>query len=424
LFLVFFIVESAIVIATLAPSWQGGKIDTVQAITVGYQSRSSRGSSLASFVKRLGLSPVVALGIKDIFSKPLRAVMSISGMVLTIVIVITSIEAQSTSQELADNRVYNYGTSADMKIARNFVPEHIIRDEILNHQQVVGSYAELQLYGQTPGHSDQPLLIRLLSGDYQDFDFQLKEGRIVNSPGEAVLGYAVLDLIEAKIGDSVEFIVEGTPIELKIVGRTMESFNTGYVVLSSLETYEIQLGEAVEPSVYYLLLKDFNNADGQKREWMEKSRGLTSIDVIKREPPSSMAQLVNLITSLGLIMVIVTGVNLMSTSLLSVRERTRDLGILKALGLTPTQIGASVVIGAIAMVVIALVVGIGIGLLLMQEFIRQVGMEIGAGPDFFFIHWGMISLLLPFVVILAIVSSLWPAYRSSRIQVVDALRYE
>lgn len=123
-------------------------------------------------------------------------------------------------------------------------------------------------------------------------------------------------------------------------------------------------------------------------------------------------------------MVIVTGANLMSTSLLSVRERTRDLGIQKALGLTPAQIGLSVVMGSIAMAVIALLGGITMGLLLMKEFVQQVGIEIGAGPDFFFIHWGMIGLLLPFVVVLAILSSLWPAYRSARLQVVDALRYE
>jgi putative ABC transport system permease protein len=424
LLIVFIIVELAIVVATLLPAWRGGRIDTVQAITVGYQSRSRRVSSLARLARKLRLSPIVALGIKDIFSKPLRAVMSIMGMVLTIVIVITSIEAYSTSRELAESRVYNYGTSADVKITRNYVPEEMIESEILDHAQVTESYVELPLYGQSPSHSEQPILFRLLGGDYQDFEFQLKEGRMLIAPGEAVVGYAVLELLQASVGDVEKFVIEGTPVELTIVGRYLESSNTGYVVLSSIETYQNQLGTDVQPSVYYLRLQDFSIAEELKREWLTQSQGLVSINILKKEPPMSMTQLVDLIMSLGLIMVIVTGVNLMSTSLLSVRERTKDLGIQKTLGLTPAQIALSVVIGSIAMAVIALLIGITMGLLLMLEFIQQVGIEIGAGPDFFFIHWEILSLLLPFVVLLAIVSSLWPALRSSRLQVVDALRYE
>lgn len=424
LLIVFIVVECAIVIATILPAWRGGRIDTVQAITVGYRSRSRRVSSLARLATKLHLSPVIALGIKDIFSQPLRAVLSITGMVLTIVIVITAIEGHSTSWELAENRVYNYGTSADMKITRNFVPETLIEAEILNHSQVTSSYAELPLYGQIPDHSEQPILVRLLSGDYQEFNFYLKEGRMVNAPGEAVVGYSVLELLGANIGDREQFVIEGTPVELTIVGRTMEAFNTGYVVISSLETYQQQLGMDVRPSVYYLRLQDFENAENLRREWLTQSQNLISINIIKKEPPMSMSQFVDLIKSLGLIMVIVTGVNLMSTSLLTVREQTKDLGIQKALGLTPSQIGLGVVIGSIALAMIALIIGISLGLLLMGEFIQQVGIELGAGPDFYTIHWGPMTLLLPLVVLLGIISSLLPAIRSARLQVVDALRYE
>ncbi|OGO17368.1 MAG: hypothetical protein A2Z14_11925 [Chloroflexi bacterium RBG_16_48_8] len=424
LLIVFFLVESAIAIATLLPAWRGGKINTVQAITVGYQSQDYRVSGLAHLATRLCLPTVVSLGVKDTFSKPLRAAMSITGMVLTIVIVITSIEAQSTSKELAKNRVYDQGTSADMKVVRNFVPEEVIRNEILNHPDVTRFYTELPLFGQTPDYSEQPILFRLLSGAYQDFNFQLKEGRMIKAPGEAVVGYAVLDLLDAKIGNQVEFIIEGTLVELTIVGRYMESFNTGFVVLSNLETYKEKLGIEVQPLVYYLRLEDFTAAESLRSEWLTETKDLISIKIIKKEPPTSTAQLVDLITSLGLIMVVVTGANLMSTSLLSVRERSRDFGIQKALGLTPAQIGLSVIIGSITIAVISLLVGIAIGLLLMQEFIQQVGIQIGAGPDFFFIHWGYMMMLLPLVVLLAIASSLWPAYWSARLKVVDALRYE
>ncbi len=60
----------------------------------------------------------------------------------------------------------------------------------------------------------------------------------------------------------------------------------------------------------------------------------------------------------------------------------------------------------------------------MQVFVGQVGIQIGAGPDFYTIHWGGISLLVPLLVLLALASSLAPAIRAARLEVVDALRYE
>jgi len=71
-----------------------------------------------------------------------------------------------------------------------------------------------------------------------------------------------------------------------------------------------------------------------------------------------------------------------------------------------------------------LLLGVTLGMIVLVRFIGQVGIAIGAGPDLYVIDWGWISLLLPILVLLAIVSSLLPAYRAARLQVTEALRYE
>ena len=139
---------------------------------------------------------------------------------------------------------------------------------------------------------------------------------------------------------------------------------------------------------------------------------------------ASVVQLTNLIGSMAVILMLVAAANLMSTGLLSIRERVRDFGIQKTLGLTPAQIATSVVAGTVLIALIALLIGVSLGMVVVVRFVQQVGIAIGAGPDFYRIDWGGISLLLPILVVLAMVSSLLPALRAARLEVTEALRYE
>ncbi len=421
---VLLLIEIAVALATWLPAWQGGRIDTMQAITVGYQKRERRTSTSARLAALLRLPVVVVLGVKDNFSRPLRAALAISALALTILIAMTALSAQATATDLSRNRFYFNGTTADLKVDRNFVPQEYIQQGILASPEVTDYYTELPLYGQAPGHQDQPLLIRLLDGNYQNFDFKLKEGRMPAAPGEAVMGYAVLEMLQAKIGDTVDLFANGHPIKLTIVGRSLEDFNLNYVVMTSLETYHQQADSSAAPQVYDLRLKDPSQAEDLRKNWLAQYQELITISVVTQEPQSSMTQLVDIIKALGLIMLLVAGANMMSASLLSIRERTRDFGIQKTLGLTPMQIGASVVVGSIWTAVIAMIISLPLTVWIMASFISQLGISIGAGPDFYRIDWVNYLYLLPGFVALAILSSLLPAIRAARLEVIEALRYE
>jgi putative ABC transport system permease protein len=424
LILVILLVEFTVGLATLLPAWQGGRINTVQAITVGYRMRHHRASRLAKLSALMRLPAVITMGIKDTFSRPMRAVLAIASLLLTVLVAMTAVGALTTAQHLANNRFYFNGTTADMKVMRNFVPANLIEEQILTNPRVIDHYEENFFWGQLPGHSDQPMGVRILSGNYGSYDFQIKEGQMISAPGEAVMGFAVLDLIDAQVGDTVEFMVEGDLIDLTVVGRHTENFNTNNVIIISQETYQQQTGKDLDPQTFNIQLKDYEAAESLRREWLDQFQGLINVSVVTDEPQTSMVQLVSLIVSLGVILMGVASANLMSNSLLSIRERVRDFGIQKAIGFTPAQIASSVVIGAVVIVLIALAIGVTLGMSLMEWFVSQVGIAIGAGPDFYLIDWGAISLLLPVLVLLAVISSLLPAMRAARLQVVAALRYE
>ena len=420
---VLLLVEGSVTLATLLPAWQGGRINTVDALTMGYKPRSSRISLLGNLGVLLHLPITVIVGIKDTFNRPLRTVMAVTGLTLTILIAVISIHAQITMRDLSENRFYFNGTSADLKLDHNFVPADAIQNEVFSNPNVTAFYQETLLLGQAFQNSDQPVFYRILSGDYEKFEFTLKEGRMISAPGEAVFGYAVLDLIGAQVGDEVDMSIEGQTTHLKIVGRTLEWFNLGHVVLLNQETLEAS-GLHFDTQTTYLKLKDTGQAEMLREAWLDHFNDLVNVTVIKNEPQSSANQLLGIITGLGIIMLVVGGANLTSTTLLNMHERTRDFGILKTLGLTPNQIAWSVVFGAVLIALISLLIGVPLGVTVMGGFIRQVGIAIGAGPDFYTINWSGLSLLLPVMVLVAGISSALPALRAARIPVVNALRYE
>lgn len=417
-------VEIAVLISTLLPAWRGGKVNTIQAITTGYRRRHARTSIVARFASWLHFPAVIVLGVKDTFSRPLRANMAILGLAMTSTIAIMAVQANSTGNDLSHNKVYFNGSSAQVRIERNFIPDEVIQTEILGAPQVEQSYSELGLFGLSPDQTDQPIFFRFLGDGYQDFDFQLKEGRMFETPGEAIVVYGVLDTIGAEIGDTVDLVVDGAPIQLTIVGRYIEGFNTGHVIITSMDTYLQQIDPVGVPRVYYLDLKEGTPLTSVVSDWQNRFEGLVDVEAVSEEPQASLIQFVSLITSLGLIMTLVTSANLISTTVLSIRERVRDFGIQKSLGVTPAQIAGGVVVGTILIAILGFIAGSVVGIGLMDEFIANVGIQLGIGTDFYELDWTWISGLVPAMVLLAILSSLWPALRASRLEVVEALRYE
>jgi putative ABC transport system permease protein len=136
---------------------------------------------------------------------------------------------------------------------------------------------------------------------------------------------------------------------------------------------------------------------------------------------STRAQLRPVVHGLNGVLVLVAVVNLLATALLAVRERVRDVGVLKAVGLTPRQVSASVFAANGLAGFVAALVGIPLGLALFFCVYKIVNgnTELAVFPAW----WAL--ALVPAATALAVVAvSALPARRAARLQVVAALRYE
>ncbi len=117
------------------------------------------------------------------------------------------------------------------------------------------------------------------------------------------------------------------------------------------------------------------------------------------------------------ISLLVGGIGIMNIMLVSVTERTREIGVRKALGARSQDILAQFLAESTLLSVGGGVLGVGMGLFLA----RFVGQAIGVTPVF--APWSVV-LAFGFAVFVGIFFGLYPAWRAARLDPVEALRYE
>jgi putative ABC transport system permease protein len=120
---------------------------------------------------------------------------------------------------------------------------------------------------------------------------------------------------------------------------------------------------------------------------------------------------------IGIIALVVAGIGIMNIMLVSVTERTKEIGIRKSLGAKPRNILAQFLLEAVTLCNIGGVIGVlvGFGLGNVITFFTPMGTNVP-------LQWAVIGLI--FCSAVGIAFGLLPAIRASRLHPVDALRYE
>jgi putative ABC transport system permease protein len=420
-------IELAVGLSTLVPAWQGGRVKTVQAITTGFAQVQAKPSLPARLAIRLRLSPVIVLGVKDAFARPLRAILTTFGLSLTVLMVVFTLCVKNTAQSFLTDPAMR-GMTWDVYVVRGNLSDAETQKilELPEIQPYLSAYyMEFWTEAKIVGSSDS-IGTRALSGAYDQFDIVTPQGRMFSAPNEAVVGIGLLNKLNLKVGDELHFLVDGKPLDLHIVGQYVEMSNSGEMAMYSLDTLHQQTGSDAEPGEYLLKLAPGADGAALKAALLRLSNEQFQVDVNTNTPPALLDQLNFVLLGLNIVLVAIGLVNLLNTTLLGVRERMRDLGLLKTIGLSPRQMVVSVSVGVGILALLAAAVGIPLGLFISKTLFAYISNSMmGLGIELnVSLAWWQIALLVPGAVILALLGGLIPARWAAAVKVVDALRYE
>jgi putative ABC transport system permease protein len=118
---------------------------------------------------------------------------------------------------------------------------------------------------------------------------------------------------------------------------------------------------------------------------------------------------------------IVGGIGVMNTMAMSVFERIREIGILRAVGWPSRRIAWLILSEALGISLVALAIGLVLGLLAAHFFTTQTGLSTLVSPHF---TAGVFAWGLAFALGVGILGAIYPTWRALRLSPIEALRHE
>jgi putative ABC transport system permease protein len=136
---------------------------------------------------------------------------------------------------------------------------------------------------------------------------------------------------------------------------------------------------------------------------------------------SEIDMMLNLIYGLLALAVIIALIGIANTLSLSIHERTRELGLLRAVGMARDQVRSVVRWEAVLISVLGTLVGLGVGLALSRVIVEALE---GFGLTRFAIPVGTMLVVVLVAALLGVLASVRPARRAARLDVLQAIATE
>ncbi len=247
----------------------------------------------------------------------------------------------------------------------------------------------------------------------------------LDSGGSVILPKSLADSTGVHVGDSIEFATGTNLASLKVAGIVAHTLPA-----ESQEAILVGWPDALR--IFGVTGADFyavRYAPGQESSARPKLEATATLYALQPSDLSrvqgafgdALDRIFRLLDMLALIAVVVAGLGMVNTFSMSVLERGREIGVLRATGMTGRQVWGMVVIEAGVLGLVGAIIGAVVGLIVGALL---VSWSSGGFAPIFDPPWATIGLAVLFGFLVSIAAAIYPAGMASRQSIVHALQHE
>jgi putative ABC transport system permease protein len=148
---------------------------------------------------------------------------------------------------------------------------------------------------------------------------------------------------------------------------------------------------------------------------------MQDLDQFKQEQIDEINQFLLVIYALLALALVIAIIGIINTLLLSVYERTHEIGLLRAIGMSRRQVGSAVCWEAVLIALIGTVLGLAVSVLFGWAIVSALEDQ---GARVFALPWATMALIVVLAAVAGLIAALYPAFRASRLNVLDAIATE
>jgi len=399
-----------VVIATAIPAWRAGKVSPVAAVRVsppgGHLSPIARLSLLVR------LPAALVLGVRDALTRRLPAALTVAGVAIPMAMITIALACWSTVGAFTSDPG-RIGLAGALTVYPGGLNDAQTVALIARDSQISAYYPGAQFDTLLPGDNGT-FVARAMGTSQAPYPFQAVQGRMFGAPDEAVAGQGFLDLMHVRVGSWIDPTIDGVPVIVHIVGRTIEPDDNGDVLDFGLDA--LPAANASAPMFYSLVLKPGVSAAAARARLLSASGDRLDVQPVAN-PAARLGVMRVVIVVAVVILAMIAMANLLTATYVGLRDHVHETGILQAMGLTPRQVMATLVVSTTIVTAIGVVAGVAAGLAVAPRLINAQGQASGMG-------WGIAAGLSPATVAglicaalaVAVAAALFLARRATRAQ--------
>jgi putative ABC transport system permease protein len=274
------------------------------------------------------------------------------------------------------------------------------------------------------GKPDRTFAIGVDQGFFEIYDLTMVEGQDAISGHQVLLSQSRADDLEAGPGDTVDVeFPGGKTIPLEVTGVFEDTPITGGLTfpLSVLRDAGIKRSD----STLSITVDDGADRRAVKVDLEDVIKDLPILTVQDKEEfkdliSGQVNQLLYVIYGLLALAVVIAVIGIVNTLGLSVIERTREIGLLRAVGLSRSRLRRMITLESVAIALLGAVLGMVLGLVIgvvlrqsLKDDLTELELPLSG-----------LAVFLVIAVIFGVLAAIVPAIRASRMKVLDAIATE